>query len=146
MAIEFDCPHCGHHYRLKDDLAGKAAACKNCRNKITIPSVSDNTPLPAPSPVDVEAAASAALSDAPKVEEDPSKKLIEVECKYCLHKWTEPIARAGKNTLCPNDECRQRVKIPELKPDQTADWRQTHTKGPSLAKDNQQKLEGVQDA
>ncbi len=23
MAIKFDCPHCGHHYRLKDELAGK---------------------------------------------------------------------------------------------------------------------------
>jgi DNA-directed RNA polymerase subunit RPC12/RpoP len=144
MAIEFDCPHCGHHYRLKDELAGKAAACKNCRQKIVIPqpvTVPDDDPPPAP--VDVEAAAVAALSDAPKDEEDPSKKLIPVECNYCGEKWTEPLTRAGKNTLCP--ECRQRVKIPEPK-DETYDWRQTRTKGPSLAKENNQKLEGVQDA
>jgi DNA-directed RNA polymerase subunit RPC12/RpoP len=143
MAIEFDCPHCGHHYRLKDDLAGKAAQCKNCRKKITVPqavTVPDDPP-----PVDVEAAALAAWADAPQAEEDPSKKLIPVECSYCGHKWTEPLTRAGKNTLCPNPECKQRVKIPEPK-DETYDWRQTRTKGPSLAKENQQKLEGVQDA
>jgi DNA-directed RNA polymerase subunit RPC12/RpoP len=145
MAIEFDCPHCGHHYRLKDDLAGKAAACKNCRKKITIPqpvTVPGDDP---PAPVDVEAAAVAALSDAPKAEEDPAQKLIPVECNYCGHKWTEPLSRAGKNTLCPDPECRQRVKIPEPK-DELYDWRQTRTKGPSLAKQNNQKLEDVQDA
>jgi DNA-directed RNA polymerase subunit RPC12/RpoP len=145
MAIEFDCPHCGHHYRLKDELAGKAAACKNCRQKITIPhpvTVPDDTPPP----VDVEAAALAALADEKKAEEDASKKLIEVECQYCSHKWTEPISRAGKNALCPNPECRQRVKIPEPKDEGQYDWRQTRTKGPSLAKDKQEKLEGVQDA
>jgi hypothetical protein len=146
MAIEFDCPHCGHHYRLKDELAGKAAACKNCRKKITIPqpvTVPDDPPAP---PVDVEAAAVAALSDAPKAEEDPAKKIIPVECNYCGQKWTEPIARAGKNTLCPNPECRQRIKIPEPKDEGQYDWRQTRTKGPSLAKQNHEKLEGVQDA
>lgn len=144
MAIEFDCPHCGHHYRLKDELAGKAAACKNCRQKIVIPqpvAIPDDDP-----PADLEAAAVAALSDAPKAEEDPSKKLIPVECNYCGHHWTEPISRAGKNTLCPNPECRQRVKIPEPKDEGQYDWRQTRTKGPTLAKQNQEKLEGVQDA
>jgi predicted negative regulator of RcsB-dependent stress response len=148
MAIEFDCPHCGHHYRLKDELSGKAAACKNCRQKITIPNPTSGPGAASPpAPVDVEAAAQAALADAPKVEEDLSKKIIEVECKYCSHKWTEPIARAGKNTPCPNEECRRLTKIPEPKDDQDDDWRRTKTKGPSMAKDNQpQKLEGVQDA
>ncbi len=144
MAIEFDCPHCGHHYRLKDDLAGKAAACKNCRKKITIPqpvTIPDDDP-----PVDVEAAAVAALADAAQLDEDPSRMLIPVECNYCGHKWTEPIARAGKNTLCPEPECRQRIKIPEPKDEGQYDWRQTRTKGPSLAKQNNEKLEGVQDA
>ncbi|HYH67760.1 MAG TPA: hypothetical protein VD866_23890 [Urbifossiella sp.] len=39
MAIEFNCPHCATPYRLKDELAGKKAACKNpdCRQLLTIP-------------------------------------------------------------------------------------------------------------
>jgi DNA-directed RNA polymerase subunit RPC12/RpoP len=140
MAIEFDCPHCGQDYRLKDELAGKAAHCKNCRRKILVP---HSVTVP---PIDVEAAALAALADAPKVEEDTSAKVIEVECKYCSHKWTEPIARAGKNTPCPNEECRRLTKIPELKPDQAPDWRQKQTKLPEGAKQNFEKLEGVTDA
>ena len=40
MAIEFNCPHCGQPYRLKDDFAGMRATCKNpdCRKVITVPS------------------------------------------------------------------------------------------------------------
>jgi DNA-directed RNA polymerase subunit RPC12/RpoP len=151
MAIEFDCPHCRLHYRLKDELAGKTAACKGCRHKIVIPNpvrVPDDTPLPIP--LDAEAAEAAALAaladDAAKTQEDAANRTIPVECQYCAHKWTEPIARAGKNTLCRNPECKQRIRIPEPKDEGQYDWRQTRTKGPSLAKQNQEKLEGVQDA
>jgi hypothetical protein len=143
MAIEFDCPNCQHHYRLKDELAGKTATCKNCRQKIVIPqpvTIPDDPP-----PLDMEAAeaaALAALADEPaKVEADPASQVIDVECLNCNHKWTEPLTRAGKNALCP--ECKQRVKIPELKKDQVGDWRQANSKLPSLAKQNQEKLEGV---
>jgi hypothetical protein len=143
MAIEFDCPHCRHHYRLKDELAGKTAACKTCRQKIVIPN-----PVTVPDDAEAaEAAALAALTDEPaKVERDAASRLIPVECPHCAHKWTEPIARAGKNTLCPNPECKQRIKIPEPKDEGQYDWRQTRTKGPTLAKQNQEKLDGVQDA
>jgi hypothetical protein len=145
MAIEFDCPHCQHHYRLKDELAGKTATCKNCRQKIVVP-----RPDAGPTPEELaarEAAALAALSDEPaKVEQDAASQVIPVECAHCNHKWTEPLARAGKNMLCPNPECRQRVKIPEAKKEQLLDWRQQQSKLPSLAKQHQEKLEGVQDA
>lgn len=142
MAIEFFCPHCHHQYKLKDELAGKTATCKTCREKITIPH-----PVTVPDEAAAEAAALAALADEPaKAEQDAASKLIDVECQFCSHKWTEPISRAGKNALCPNPECRQRIKIPEPKDEGQYDWRQTKTKGPSLAKQNQQKLEGVQDA
>jgi len=143
MAIEFDCPHCGFHYRLKDELAGKAASCKNCREKIRIPTVSDDTPLPDP-PVDAEAAAAAALSDEPKPEQ-VAKTIIDVECNFCGHKWTEPIARAGKNTLCPNPDCKQRIRIPEPKDEGQYDWRHKKSKMPEGAKRNEEKLEGVVD-
>jgi hypothetical protein len=71
MAIEFDCPHCRLHYRLKDELAGKAATCKSCRNKIVIPN-------PVTVPLDAEAAEAAALAaladDAAQVKEDAARR------------------------------------------------------------------------
>src|SRR5687767_5507098 len=111
MAIEFNCPHCQHQYRLKDELAGKTATCKGCRQKITIPQ-----PVTVPDAAALEAAAAAAYADEPaKAELDAASQVVNVECQFCNHKWTEPLTRAGKNTLCPNPECRQRVKIPEPK-------------------------------
>ena len=56
------------------------------------------------------------------------------------------MSKAGKNTLCPNPECRQRIRIPEPKQETPDDWRQQRTKLPSLAKQAHEKLEGVQDA
>ena len=56
------------------------------------------------------------------------------------------MAKAGKNTLCPNPECRQRIRVPEPKEETPEDWRQRKTKLPSLAKQAHEKLEGVQDA
>ncbi len=152
MAIEFNCPHCAHSYRLKDELAGKTATCKTCRNKIVIPqpvTVPDDKPvrLTAEEMAAKEAEAIAALSDEKaKGEEDEAAKLIPVKCPHCDHQWTEPIARAGKNTLCPNPECRQRIKIPEPKDMNAQDWRVKNTKLPSMAKDANKKLEDVQDA
>src|SRR5262249_20782729 len=131
-----------------DELAGKTATCKNCRKKIVIPNpvtIPDDTPLPAP-PTDLEAAASAALADEPVKAEDEAKKIIDVECPHCNHKWTEPIERAGKNTLCKNPECKARVKIPEPKDDGQYDWQHKKSKLPEGAKQNQEKLEGVVDA
>jgi hypothetical protein len=150
MAIEFDCPHCQHHYKLKDELAGKTATCKNCRRKIVIPNavtIPDDTPLPTPLDAEAaEAAALAALNEEAQPQEDAAQKVIPVECPHCSHKWTEPLERAGKNTLCKNPECKQRIKIPEAKDDAPLDWRQKRTKLPEGAKQNFEKLEGVQDA
>jgi hypothetical protein len=151
MAIEFNCPHCQHFYRLNDAFAGKRATCKNpdCRQVITIPkpvTVPDDPQMP--SAAELEAAALSALADeAPKQQEESlAEKAIAMTCSFCEHKWTEPFSKAGKNTLCPNPECRQRLKVPELKADQPLDWRQTKTKLPSGAKQNFEKLEGVEDA
>jgi hypothetical protein len=143
MAIVFDCPHCKHPYRLKDELAGRKATCKNpdCRQQITIP-------FP-PSAAELEAAAHSALNEdaaAPNGESGPAPgaKTIPMTCNFCGHHWTEPMSKAGKNTLCP--DCRQRLRVPEPKEDVPEDWRQQRTKLPSGAKERFEKLEGVQDA
>lgn len=54
MAIVFHCPICQHAYRVKDELAGKTATCKNCRQKIVIsePNASDDTPPASPESAD----------------------------------------------------------------------------------------------
>jgi hypothetical protein len=147
MAIEFDCPHCTEHYRVKDDLAGKRATCKNpdCRKVIVVPASANGTPaapeLPA-APADVEAAAVAALADAPAEAQAAAAKDVPLQCPVCEHKWAEPATKAGKNVLCP--ECRHRIKVPEVKQEVPDDWRRQNTKLPSLAKQNVEKLEGVQ--
>lgn len=140
MAIVFTCPHCQELYRLKDELAGKQAKCKNpdCRQLITIPH-----PVTVPDDA-LEAAALAALVEEAKQDQPQGEKVIPMTCSYCAHEWTEPLAKAGKNVLCPNPDCRQRMRVPEPKDDQSQDWRQTRTKLPSGAKEAQQKLEGVQ--
>jgi len=37
MPIEFNCPSCQKHYRVKDELAGKQAKCKQCGNTLLVP-------------------------------------------------------------------------------------------------------------
>lgn len=172
MAIVFNCPHCQHPYRLKDEFAGKRAACKNpeCRKVIAIPhpapvpaavgptiaglggivpemnGKAPHAPLPPPKThADVEAAALAALADAPKEEAKQTEQVIPLVCDYCEHKWAEPLAKAGKFVLCPNPECRQRTKVPVPKDATPQSWRD-QPKGPSLAKENFEKPTDVVDA
>lgn len=147
MAIVFNCPHCQFAYNLPDKLAGKQAKCKNpdCRKVITVPALTTDDTRRPPSTAAVEQLALDALADEPpKAEDAPAQeKVIPMTCTYCDHKWTEPWSKAGKNTLCPNPECRQRQKVPEPKEDKPADWRQQKTKLPTGAKQNFEKLEGV---
>jgi hypothetical protein len=172
MAIVFNCPNCQFPYRLKDELAGKRATCKNpdCRQVIVIPAAvtvpasdigptiaslggmapptngKDHTPPPKIPPVDIEAAARAALSDTQAAEEKAAEEAIPVVCEYCGHKWTEPLAKAGKNVLCPEPECRQRTKVPIPKKADTENWRESGSNKPSLAKENFEKPADVVDA
>lgn len=169
MAIVFNCPQCNHPYRLPEKLAGKRATCKNpdCRKVIVIPQPSptpglsiaelggivpeesgkDQTPLPS-NPADVEAAALAALSDSAREQEEAAAGgAIPMTCPHCDHHWTEPAAKAGKNTLCPNPECRQRVKVPEPKKGAApTDWRTGGTNKPTLAKENFEQPDDVMSA
>lgn len=166
MAIVFNCPHCDFPYKLKDELAGKRATCKNqnCRQVITIPepvglriadlggilpedAARSTTPL-STNPADLEAAALAALSETEQEKADTAAETaIPMTCPHCDHKWTEPFSRAGKNTLCPNEECRQRIKVPEPKKGQVReDWRSGGSGKPTLAKENFEKPTDVMDA
>lgn len=35
--ITFSCPHCGRHFQVQDDLAGRRGACKTCGGPIQVP-------------------------------------------------------------------------------------------------------------
>jgi chromosome segregation ATPase len=35
--ISFECPHCGNHFEVNDDLAGRDGWCRVCKNMVTIP-------------------------------------------------------------------------------------------------------------
>jgi hypothetical protein len=133
MAIEFNCPHCGVLYKLKDEMAGKTGKCKNakCQKPILIPYRS----VVGTAGADAEALAAAAFSEekppAAAKAEGPTKK-IAVTCQFCDHKFEADAAMGGKNTPCP--ECREIIRIPKLVEDKPADWRNTASGRPSLAK------------
>lgn len=51
MPLEFDCPHCSHHYRVADTNAGKRFACKQCGQPVQVPGPQARVaPAPAPAP------------------------------------------------------------------------------------------------
>ena len=143
MAIEFDCPNCGEHYRLRDDVGGKKAKCKNpqCGKMMLIPAPKQATVPPTTPPPDVEAAAHFALTEEPKAEAQAAAIDIPLTCTSCDHQWTVPAAMAGKNVLCP--ECTHRIKVPVPKTATPTDWRQSNAGKPSLAKENFEKPKDV---
>jgi len=129
MAIKFTCPHCGKHYSVKDQLAGKKAACKDCKKVLTIPA-----PTAAPAPLDVEALAAAAFTDAPAPAPVEDKRTIDFECPQCGEPVQQPFELAGKQAPCPS--CRRIIKVPLPVKNEPKDWRKIDTRGPSAAKAN----------
>jgi predicted negative regulator of RcsB-dependent stress response len=132
MAIDFDCPHCGTHYRLKDEVGGKTATCKNpsCRKVIPIPKAQSNGKPVAPGlPADLDAFAAAAFLDDP-AQTKTAEETISVSCAGCDHTWQVEASKEGKNVLCP--ECRRPNRVPLRKKAEKADWRTGS--GPTLAK------------
>jgi ribosomal protein S27E len=131
MAIEFDCPHCKTHYRLKDEFGGKTATCKNpnCRKVIPIPKPTGG--VQASGPADPDAIAAAAFADEPAKAAKAVEQMIPVSCSGCDHTWTVEASKEGKNVRCP--ECGKVVRVPMRKKEEKADWR-TGGGGPSLAR------------
>jgi hypothetical protein len=131
MAIEFDCPNCKTHYRLKDEFGGKTATCKNpnCRKVIPIPKPTGAV-VAAATPADLDALAAAAFSDEP-AKAAGAGEMIQVTCSGCDHVWSVEASKEGKNVLCP--ECRKPNRVPLRKKEEKADWR-TGGGGPSMAK------------
>jgi ribosomal protein S27E len=131
MAIEFDCPHCKTHYRLKDEFGGKTATCKNpdCRKVIPIPKPTG--PVMSATPADLDAIAAAAFAEEAAKANKPTEEMIPVTCSGCDHTWSVEASKEGKNVRCP--ECGKVIRVPIRKKDEKADWR-TGGGGPSLAK------------
>ena len=129
MAIVFDCPHCKTSYRLKDELAGKTATCKNpnCRKVIPIPQPTVLTAAAA----DLDAIAAAAFSDEGLPALQAAGATIEITCSGCDHVWSVEASKEGKNVLCP--ECRRPNRVP-LRREEKADWRTGQAGKPSMAK------------
>lgn len=99
---------------------------------------------------DVEDEALAAFADEPKPDEEAEPQFIEFKCDYCDEMVKLPIELAGKQSQCPNPECKRIVKVPLPKKAEKKDWRKMDRKGPAAALINQpEQLDdawGTQDA
>lgn len=125
MAIRFKCEHCHKPLAVKDNLAGKRAACPACKKPIAIPA-------PMAAPADLEDFAAAALRDQPtEPQEVKPPEYVEFECPMCGDPVKLDIALAGKNAQCP--QCKNIVKVPLPKADKPKDWRDIGKKGPTAA-------------
>ncbi|MDX1968531.1 MAG: CocE/NonD family hydrolase [Planctomycetaceae bacterium] len=45
MALEVECPNCGHPYKVKDELAGRKMRCRECSAVISVPAADDDFDL-----------------------------------------------------------------------------------------------------
>lgn len=124
MPIDTRCPSCQKQYKLKDELTGKSVKCSNpdCRHVFTITAKPNGKPKPSKlTEAEAEAEAARLLSEVAEDARPAAERTLTVECYNCNHKWPEPESKAGKFALCP--ECRTRNKVPELKKQKAADWR-----------------------
>ena len=118
MPIKFRCPNpeCKKPLVVKDELAGKRAACPACKKPLKIPA-------PAAKPGDVDALALAALSETPQAAAPvAAPKFVKMECPMCAEAVEFPASEAGKRAQCPL--CKNIIKVDNLKEDKPKDWRQ----------------------
>jgi hypothetical protein len=74
MAIQFNCPGCGHLFRVGDEMAGRKGKCPKCGIIIQIPLADGSMPAPAPSPI---APAPAPVAPAQSLRKQPAPKAVE---------------------------------------------------------------------
>ncbi len=119
-------------------------------------SKSNGKPMPPPElielpPENVEEEALAAFADEPKpVEDEGPPQTIDFKCEWCDEELKLPLDLGGKQSQCPNPECRRIIKVPLPKKVEKKDWRKMDRRGPAAAIVNQpEQLEdawGTQDA
>jgi hypothetical protein len=146
MPIRIKCPSCQTILGVKETLAGKKAKCPKCQFMLTIPMPKAAAAAPAVSVEDAEALAASAFADEPApAAPPPSTQVIEFECPFCMEMVKVSGDLAGKQTPCPNPECKRIVKVPLPKEDgKPKDWRQVSKRGPSGAlKKNEDEPEGA---
>ncbi len=97
-------------------------------------------PPPAPAPIElppenVEEEALSALADVPPPPEETQapKTIFDFTCEYCEAELHLPLDLGGKQTQCPNKECRRIIKVPLPKIEGPKDWRKMDRKGPAAA-------------
>ena len=141
MPIRIKCPKCQTILGVKDSLAGKKASCPKCRCMLTIPAgkaPAVKAPAPAapapngPSQEDLDDLAHSAFADEP-VKPAPVLTQMSFECPWCMEMVSVSTELAGKQTPCPNQECKRIVKVPLLKEDKPKDWRQVDPRSAAAA-------------
>ncbi len=138
MAIRFRCPSCKKSLTVKDEMAGRRAACPVCKKGFKIPA-------PRAKAADVEALAAATLSDEPQqqqTEEQQPPDTFEFTCPFCDEEVKVAADMAGKREPCPS--CKQILKVPVPQEEKPKDWRTVDQVGPSAALANvPEQLEGA---
>lgn len=142
MPIDTRCPACQTAFRLKDEFLGKKVKCpkKDCQKPFVVQPVEPApkpkaAPAPKKSAADLEREAEelalAMFGESTAVAVDTSKPVAMV-CASCDCKFEVTSDKRGKNVICP--ECGFRQKVPELKVEKKADWRDPNANRPSLAR------------
>jgi tetratricopeptide (TPR) repeat protein len=127
MPIKFKCPHCQKGLSVKEQLAGKRAACPACKKALTIPAAA------AAPATDIEALAASALTDEPAaLAEAPEPSTIDLNCPNCDEPIHMSIELGGKQAPCP--ECKRIIKVPMPVKIDPKDWRKVEARGPLLAR------------
>ena len=103
-------------------------------------------PAEAP-PANVEEEALSALSEEPAKQEDEGPpKTIDFRCEWCDEELHLAIELGGKQTQCPNIECKRIIKVPLPKIVEKKDWRKMDRRGPAAALVSQpEQLDGAWD-
>jgi hypothetical protein len=130
MAIKFHCPHCQKPLNVRDQFAGRRAACPACKKSLTVPTKSVLPAAPSTPSPELEELAAAALSDEPAAQEAP--KTIDFTCFYCDAELHLTPDLAGKQTPCP--ECGRIIKVPVPAKPENKDWRKAGTGLPTGAR------------
>jgi tetratricopeptide (TPR) repeat protein len=130
----------------------KPTTDKSATNGVPVPGPvkSNGTPAKPPEtverpPENIEEEALSALADEPPPpEEATAPQTIDFTCQYCDQEIKLPIDMAGKQSQCPNPECKRILKVPLPKVTEKKDWRKMDRKGPAAAIINQpEALEGA---